>query len=84
MLQRGYKYNELYDMTLKELHNAYNNVNKGLSYFLFKDKVLMSQALAGKMKRTPEEANPELYPPKKTYKMPEWLKERYSKQQERR
>lgn len=84
MLQRGYKYDELYDMTLKELANALKNINKGLSYFLFKDKVLMSQALVGKMKRTPEEANPELYPPKKTYKMPDWLKERYVKQQERR
>lgn len=81
LLQRGYKYEELYDMTLKELVNALKNVNKGLSYFLFKDKVLMNQALAGKMKRTPEEANPELYPPKKTYEMPDWLKERYKKQQ---
>lgn len=84
LLQRGYKYNELYDMTLAELNGALNNANKGLAYFLFRDKILMSQALMGKMKRTPEEALPELFPAKKTYKMPDWLKERYKKQQERR
>lgn len=67
-------------MTLKELKNSLTNVNKGLGYVLFKDKVLMTQALAGKLKKKPEDACPELYPPKKTYKMPEWLKERYNKQ----
>ena len=67
-------------MTLKELRNTLINVNKGLAYVLFKDKVLMNQALAGKMKKTIEEACPELYPPKKIYKMPDWLKERYKKQ----
>ena len=65
----------------EELENALKNVNKGLAYFLFRDKVLMNQALAGKMKKTPEEALPELYPVKKTYEMPQWLKERYLKQQ---
>ena len=67
-------------MTLKELRNATEQVNKGLAYRLFKDKVLMSQALVGKMKRTPEEALPELFPPKKTYRMPAWLLKRYNKQ----
>ena len=55
-------------MTLKELRNTIEQVNKGLAYVLFKDKVLMNQALVGKMKRTPEEALQELYPPKKTYR----------------
>lgn len=68
-------------MTLKELRNAIEQANKGLAYMLFKDKVLMSQALVGKMKTTPQEALPELFPPKKTYKMPDWLKQRYIKQQ---
>lgn len=67
-------------MTLKELRNSIEQVNKGLAYKLFKDKVLMNQALVGKMKRTPEDACPELYPPKKTYRMPEWLLKRYEKQ----
>jgi len=83
LLQRGYKYDELYDMTLKELKNANEQINKGLAYMLFKDKVLMSQALVGKMKKTPQEALPELYPPKKTYKMPAWIRKRYEKQERR-
>ena len=70
-------------MTLKELKNATEQINKGLAYRLFKDKVLMGQALVGKMKRTPQEALPELYPPKKTYKMPEWIRKRYEKQERR-
>lgn len=80
LLQRGYKYNELYDMTLKELKNSLEQANKGLAYYMFRDKVLLNQALTGKLKRTPQEALPELYPPRKTYKMPTWLKERYKKQ----
>jgi len=67
-------------MTIRELRNSIEQVNKGLAYFLFRDKVLMNQALVGKMKRTPEEALPELFPPKKSYKMPNWLKKRYEKQ----
>ena len=80
-MQRGYRYNELYDMTIKELRNSLEQANKGLAYVLFRDKVLMNQALVGKMKKTPEDALPELFPPKKTYKMPNWLLRRYEKQQ---
>ena len=67
-------------MTVRELKNSVEQYNRGLAYRLFRDKVLLNQALCGKMKRTPEEALPELYPPKKTYKMPDWLKRRYEKQ----
>lgn len=67
-------------MTLKELRNSLEQVNKGLAYYMFKDKVLLNQALVGKLKGTPEEALPELYPPKKTYQMPEWIRKRYEKQ----
>lgn len=67
-------------MTLWELKNGLEQANKGLAYTLFKDKVLLNQSLSGKMKKTPEEACPELYPPKKTYRMPEWIRKRYEKQ----
>lgn len=80
LLQRDYKYSELYDMTVKELKNSVEQYNQGLAYRMFRDKVLLNQSLAGKMKRTPEEALPELFPPKKTYNMPNWLRERYEKQ----
>lgn len=80
MLQRGYKYEELYNMTVKELKNSLEQVNKGLAYYMFRDKILLNHALRGKMKKTPEEEMPELYPPKKTYQMPEWVRKRYEKQ----
>lgn len=67
-------------MTVKELKNSLEQYNRGLAYRMFRDKILLNQALTGKLKRTPEEALPELYPPRKTYKMPAWLKERYRKQ----
>ena len=67
-------------MTLKELNAAVEGYNKGLSYRMFKQAYLVGLAFAGKFPKSPEEANKELYPPKKTYKMPAWLKERYYKQ----
>jgi len=70
-------------MTVCELKNSVEQVNKGLAYVLFRDKILLNRALVGKMKRTPEEELPELFPPKKTYKMPDWLKRRYEKQLEK-
>ena len=66
-------------MTLKELTNAVEQENKGLAYKMFRDKITMSKALVGKMKKTPQEEFPELFPPKKTYKMPNWLRRRYEK-----
>lgn len=68
-------------MTIKELKNALKEHNKGLAYEMYKGALLNAQAVFGKIKEKPEEALPELYPPKKTYKMPEWLKERYYKQE---
>lgn len=67
-------------MTLKELKNGLEQANKGLAYYMFRDKILLNQALAGKMKKTPQDALPELYPPKKTYRMPDWIRKRYEKQ----
>jgi len=80
LLERNYKYDELYQMTLKELRNSLKQGNKGLSYVMYKQSILNGLAFVGKSKESPEEANPELYPPKKTYKMPDWVKERYYKQ----
>ena len=80
LLARGYKYDELYDMTLKELKNALEQYNKGLAYQMFKQAYLTGLAFCGKFPKSPEDACKELYPPKKTYKMPDWLKKRYMKQ----
>lgn len=67
-------------MTLKELSMTLKSANKGLSYTMYKQSVLIIQALNGKLPRTHEEANKELFPKKKSYAMPDWLKERYKKQ----
>lgn len=68
-------------MTVKELREALKNSNKGLSYKMYKQAYLIGLAFAGKkFPDSPEKANPELYPPKKTYTMPEWLRKRYLKQ----
>ena len=80
LIERGYKIDELYSMTLKELNMTLKNANKGLSYEMYKQAVLIIQAFNGKLPRTHEEANRELFPKKKSYAMPDWLKERYEKQ----
>lgn len=70
-------------MTLKELKNSVEQVNKGLAYKLYKQSVLIGQVIANKLPDKIENACKELYPPKKTYKMSDWIKERYKKQLEK-
>lgn len=68
-------------MTLKELRNALKCVNKGLGYKIYKQAYLIGLTFSkNKFPENPEKASPELYPPKKTYKMPDWLRKRYLKQ----
>lgn len=80
LLQTGLKYEELYDMTLWELKNTLEQRMKGVSYFLWKTSGLNKYVLAKSYPKSPQEANPELYPFKKVYAMPEVLKEEYLKQ----
>lgn len=77
--ERGYKHEELYNMTLKELRISLRNVNKGLGYKLYQSALLTGLAFVGKLPKSPQDAMPELYPPKKTYKMPEWMRKKYLK-----
>lgn len=67
-------------MTLYELKNALREANAGLSYFMWKQAGLIISMLGKDRPKNPEEASPELYPPKKTYKMPEWMIKKYMKQ----
>lgn len=46
---------------------------------MWKNAILVGRLFNKDFPQTPEEACPELYPPKKTYKMPDWLKEKYYK-----
>ena len=67
-------------MTLYELKNTLKEANEGLAYTMWKQGVITMSMLGKKAPKSPEEASPELYPPKKTYKMPEWMKKKYYKQ----
>lgn len=64
-------------MTLYELKNSLKEANVGLSYFMWKQAGLIISMLGKDRPKNPEEANPELYPPKKKYKMPDWIKKKY-------
>ena len=74
--------NELYDMTLKECLLTLTQRRKGLAYKMWKLPQLISLGIADTFSKpgsksnypnTPEEASPELYPPKKTIKKPKCL-----------
>ena len=72
----GYVITELYDLTLAELMEMLEARKKGQAYEMWKLAGLHGLAMNGKeYPETPEKASPELYPPKKRYKMPEFLKE---------
>lgn len=66
-------------MTLKELQEAYISVNKGLAYKMWRQANLNCLVLSKNFPKTPEEACPELYPPKKKYQMPDFLIEKARK-----
>lgn len=58
-------------MTVKELVDTLISRRKGLAYNIWKSAYLISWATMGKnYPKTPEEASPELYPPKPRIKMP--------------
>ena len=77
LLQLGYLYKDLYEMDLKELQNTLEQRKKGLAYKLWKQANLNTFInRPDKFPDNPEKACPELYPPPKTYKMPEFLKNR--------
>lgn len=64
-------------MTLYELQNSLKEVNKGLAYTMWKQGVLIISMMSKKAPKNPEEGSPELYPPKKTYKMEDWMIKKY-------
>lgn len=75
LLQLGYLYKDLYEMDLKELENTLEQRKKGLAYKLWKQANLNTFVNRPDLfPNTPQDACPELYPPPKTYKMPEFLK----------
>lgn len=65
-------------MTVYELRTTLEARKKGLAYRLWKTGNLCQ--LMQKYPQNPEEACPELSKPKKTYQMPDFLKEKWMKQ----
>ena len=66
-------------MTLYELRSSVEQANKGKAYELYKQAVLVGQVIVGKLPEF-DKACKEFLPEKKSYKMPEWIQERYNKQ----
>jgi len=72
----GYLIRDLYDMDINELENTLINRRKGIANECYMIGVLARTALAQKIPSTPEEMYPSMFPPKKTYAMPDFLRER--------
>lgn len=69
----------MYDMTIYELRKTLEQRAEGLSYRLWKLGNLCQ--MMEKYPEKPEDANPELdIKPKKTYAMPDFLKEKWLRQ----
>ena len=70
------KITDLYDMTLGELIEMVEYRQMGLAYKMWKEAEITAKMFSKEPYESPEKASPELYPPKKTYKMPECLKDK--------
>lgn len=71
LLEFDFTYEQLYEMTVKELIDTLIAKRKGLGYRLWKQSYLIAWAVMGKQfPRSPEKASPELFPKKPTIKMP--------------
>ena len=77
----------MYDMTLKELSDTLENRKKGMAYELWKQAVLITMGVADVLKdkkgksifpNSPQDACPELYPPKPSLKINIKLNKKYN------
>jgi hypothetical protein len=77
----------MYDMTLKELSDTLEYRKKGMAYELWKQAVLTTMGIADLLKdkkskaifpNSPQEASPELYPPKPSLKININLNKKYN------
>lgn len=67
-------------MTVKELIGTLENRRKGLAYKMWKEANLIGMpAFSKNYPSSPEIACPELYPPKSSIKMPDFLKDKWLK-----
>lgn len=76
LVELGYLYKDLYDMTLYELEQTIINRRKGLAYQIWRLSTFIHSPLVKNFPNSPKEAMPELYPKEKGIPMPEFLKEK--------
>lgn len=70
----------MYPMTIKELLKTLEQRKKGLAYEIWKVANLTGASFGSKnFPSTPAKACPELYPPKVSIKMPDFLREKWLK-----
>lgn len=80
MEELGYLPKDLYDMDLNELESTLINRRKGIANECFMIGMLSRTALAKEIPKTPEEMYPYMFPPKKKYVMPDFLRGKYLEQ----
>ena len=79
LVQLGYLYNNLYDMTLYELEQTLKNRKKGLAYQIWRISSFVHSPLVKNFPMSPKEAMPELFEQEKGIPMPNFLKEKAMK-----
>ena len=72
----GYLHKDLYTMTLTELEETIVSRKKGMAYEIWRLASLTRSPFVKNFPNSPEEACPELYPPKEGIKMPNFLVEK--------
>lgn len=68
---------DLYEMDMNELESILINRRKGIAREMYMIGMLSRTALAKEIPDSPEKAFPGMFPQPKSYKMPEFLREKY-------
>lgn len=68
---------DLYEMDMNELEGVLINRRKGIAKESYMIGMLSRTAFAQDVPDSPEKAFPGMYPKPKSYKMPDFLKEKY-------
>lgn len=79
LLELGYLYKDLYEMTIKELESTIINRRRGLAYEIWRLATFVHSPLVKNFPNSPKEAMPELFPQEKGIPMPDFLKEKAMK-----
>ena len=76
LIELGYLYKDLYEMTLQELVDTLEFRRKGLAYEIYRIASLCHSPFIKNFPSSPKEAIPELFPIEKGRPMPDFLKDK--------